>query len=275
MTSSIRLYDPVGAEITIPVPGTNATEIAQSAREIQKSYGREGYTPFLTPPPGGLRFPLSNADDFDWALIGARPFHVTLENTKRAAVMFRGQTYIRREPPVTERMKERIIKYTRGAGRTDAKEAVEGEEGSRERYVTLILFKGGGRKLDAYALPAGAASQQKPTDATSAAELTPPARAEDSPTTAGVSRSRIPALAREDAPKLISYIRTVGRSEIPEEATLEYKGEVENLKAFVRKHWQRLPGDFGLTKQIALAIEAQAQTRFDPDMLKNEPSGPS
>lgn len=267
--STIRLYDPIGAEVTLHVPGDSAEEVAANARAIQRAYGERGYTPFISPPPGGLRFPLANADDFDWRLLGARPFTTTLKGEKRPAVMFRGRTYVRREPPVTTRTPERIVKYSAGASRTDARQAVEGEEG-KDRYVTLIIFRGGARKMENYAVePAPRAPGQPDDQPTVGRNSVPtpesdPSPAEQAPPRNEPQRSLIADATAEQQPALIAYIKAIGAVEIGDDATIRLNGRKRNLKEFVREQWKKLPNDLELTRTLALAIEENARTRFDP-----------
>lgn len=141
----IHLTSHLGTAISVSVE--EAAHILPTLRQ----YGRLGYTSGEV-PSGGFSLPLANADDFDFALIGAHPY---VNKEGEACVMYRGQSYKRRELEAVETKKmslPKILKYSRGARLTDLPHVKEGEDGGVQ-YVTLITFRGGGKKLTAYAVP--------------------------------------------------------------------------------------------------------------------------
>jgi hypothetical protein len=118
--------------------------------ECQRYFGRMGWTSGEV-PPGGHQFPLDNEHNFDWALLGARPY---TNSDGEACVYYRGNTYKRRELEAVETRKmtlPRAVKYSRGARPTDPEAIREKSDGEIE-YVTLVVFRGG-RRNDAWALP--------------------------------------------------------------------------------------------------------------------------
>ncbi|AZI44032.1 single-stranded DNA-binding protein [Deinococcus psychrotolerans] len=142
----IHLTSPIGTAISVAVE--NAASILPTVRQ----YGKLGYTSGEV-PSGGHSLPLANADDFDFALIGAHPY---INKEGEACIMHRGQSYKRRELEAVENKKmslPKIVKYSRGARPTDLPHVKEGEDGGIQ-YVTLLTFRGGGKKLTAYALNA-------------------------------------------------------------------------------------------------------------------------
>jgi len=134
--------------------GTAISVAVESASDILptlRQYGRLGYTSGEV-PSGGFSLPLANANDFDFALIGAHPY---TNKEGEACVMFKGQSYKRRELEAVENKKmslPKIVKYSRGARPTDIPHVKEGEAGGVQ-YVTLLTFRGAGKKLTAYAVP--------------------------------------------------------------------------------------------------------------------------
>ncbi|CAM3925061.1 single-stranded DNA-binding protein [Deinococcus frigens] len=148
-TLSLTLTDPLGTPIT--VQAANLGDL----RALQRHYGAQGMRPHSRPVPGGLQLPLASHDTFDWSLIGARPW-VTPEG--EAVVFCAGHVYKQRVLDEVETRKMRLppaIKYSRGAKGTDPEELRE--KGDAEfQYVTLVMFRGGGRAHPDFALPGGA-----------------------------------------------------------------------------------------------------------------------
>jgi len=141
----IHLTSPIGTSLSVSVE--HADDILPTVRH----YGKLGYTSG-TVPSGGYALPLAQADDFDFALIGAHPY---VNKDGEACVMHKGQSYKRRELEAVENKKmtlPKIVKYSRGARPTDLPHVKEGEDGGIQ-YVTLITFRGGGKKIAAYQQP--------------------------------------------------------------------------------------------------------------------------
>ncbi len=151
MSIQLHLVGPLGTSISIEV---------QEEREIfpaLRKYGKSGWSSGDL-PAGGVSLPLAMADIFDWSLIGARPY---TNADGEQAVMYRGQSYKRRELDEVDTKKlklPKIVKYSRGARPTDLPHLKEGEDGGVQ-YITLITFRGGGKVLDAYVDPSKVAHQ--------------------------------------------------------------------------------------------------------------------
>lgn len=149
----LHLTGPLGTSISVDV---------QDERDILttlRKYGKSGWTSGDL-PAGGLVLPLAMADLFDWTLIGARPY---VNNDGEACVLYKGQTYKRRELEEVDTKKlklPKIVKYSRGARPTDLPHLKEGEDGGVQ-YITLITFRGGGKIIDAYVDPAARSLQEK------------------------------------------------------------------------------------------------------------------
>ncbi len=145
MTIQLHFTGPLGTSISVGVQDDK--EIFPTLRK----YGRSGWSSGDI-PAGGVTLPLAMADNFDWSLIGAR--HYTNAEGEQA-VMYKGQSYKRRELDEVDTKKvklPKIVKYSRGARPTDLPYLKEGEEGGVQ-YITLITFRGNGRVLDAYLVP--------------------------------------------------------------------------------------------------------------------------
>ncbi|MFC4455054.1 single-stranded DNA-binding protein [Deinococcus sonorensis] len=143
---TLHLTGPLGTSLSVEVPDE------RDMLTVLRRYGKSGWTSGEI-PPGGLQLPLSMADLFDWTLIGARAYTTS---DGEQAVMYRGQSYKRRELDEVDTKKlklPKIVKYSRGARPTDPPHLKEGEEGGVQ-YVTLISFRGGGRVMDSYVDPA-------------------------------------------------------------------------------------------------------------------------
>lgn len=148
-----------------------SVDFAGDAFGLMRSLGRAGWGP-LEVPAGGFRLPLALHDKFDWSLIGAYPLTIDGES----GVMFQGQFYKQRsyEEQVKGKKLPAAIKYSRGAKKTDPPHIVE--EGSGDSaYVTLISFRGNGKSIPQFEIPAQAqpAAQQRRE-----AESAPPLRGE-------------------------------------------------------------------------------------------------
>ena len=89
----------------------------------------------LTSPPA----------DFDWSLIGARPWTNPEGET---LIIHQGHTYRRRELEAVDTRKMKLpaaVKYSRGAKPMDPEHIREKADGEFE-YVTLVMFRGGKRQ---------------------------------------------------------------------------------------------------------------------------------
>ncbi|ULH17416.1 single-stranded DNA-binding protein (plasmid) [Deinococcus sp. KNUC1210] len=148
---TLHLTGVLGTSITVNL--TDERDVLPTLRK----YGHQGWTSGNI-PAGGLVLPLAMADDFDWALIGARPY---TNADGEACVLYRGHSYKRREMDEVDTKKlklPKIVKYSRGAKPTDPAHLKEGEDGGVQ-YVTLISFKGAGRVIEAYLNPDNRTSQ--------------------------------------------------------------------------------------------------------------------
>lgn len=146
----IRFSADLGAEVRVPLHGDTAREIRQSLFRALREYGSLGWRA-VPIPPGGLRFPLANEPDFDWRLIGGRRGRGNVEGEEREGVWYDGQFYSRRQFEANPRRKlGPAVKYSRVAKNSDALEAVEEADGGFG-YVTLAVFRGDGRRREAFA----------------------------------------------------------------------------------------------------------------------------
>ena len=140
----ILFTTPLGAKVSVPI------DRPEQLFPTLRRYGQLGWVSGDV-PAGGLRLPLADEPEFDFSLIGARPY-VNAQHER--CVMHGGMSYKRRELEESESRKlgklEKMVKYSRGARRTDLPHLKEGED---IQYVTLITFKGGGRQHEQYAVP--------------------------------------------------------------------------------------------------------------------------
>lgn len=134
----IEFTTDLGAKVIVDIPS------ADQLLDVQRKYGRLGWTSGEV-PKGGYQFPFENETDFDWALIGARPW---TSPDGEEMVWHRGHAYRRRELEAVESRKMKLpaaIKYSRGAKPTDPEHLREKSDGDIE-YVTLAIFRGGKRQ---------------------------------------------------------------------------------------------------------------------------------
>jgi hypothetical protein len=153
VTLSLNLVGMLGTSLTVHL------ENEQQVLPTLRQYGLQGWTSGSI-PAGGLVLPLAMADTFDWALIGARAY---TSPDGEQAVMYRGQSYKRRELDEVDTKKvklPRIVKFSRGARPTDPAHLKEGDE-SGVQYVSLISFRGNGRVIEAYLDPAQRTDQDQ------------------------------------------------------------------------------------------------------------------
>lgn len=142
----VEFVTDLGAKVVVQVPSV------EHLLEAQRHYGRLGWTSG-TVPAGGFVFPLENADDFDWSLIGAREW---TNPEGEVVVLHRGHAYKRRELDEVDSRKLKLpkaVKYSRGAKPTDPEHLRERGDGDIE-YVTLAIFRNGKRQ-ERFAKPAG------------------------------------------------------------------------------------------------------------------------
>ena len=148
---SIEFVTDLGAKVTV------SFERAEQLLDVQRQYGKLGWVSGDL-PSGGYQFPLENEHDFDWALIGARPF---TNDDGEACVWCRGAVWKRRELEAVQTKKITLpaaVKYSRGAKPTDPAHIREKGDGDIE-YVALAMFRGGKRQ-DRYAVPSQATTQR-------------------------------------------------------------------------------------------------------------------
>jgi len=134
----IHMTGPIGEQITLTV------EHPKDLYPTISKWGALGYTTG-TVPAGGHIFPLENEHDFDWALLGARPWTNPEGET---VIIHRGHTYRRREFEAVDSRKMKLpaaVKYSRGAKPTDPEHLREKSDGEIE-YVSLAIFRGGKRR---------------------------------------------------------------------------------------------------------------------------------
>jgi len=150
----IEFITDLGAKVLVDV------ERAEDLLTVQRRYGRLGWTSGQVPARGYM-FPLDNEADFDWSLIGARPWTNPEGET---LIIHQGHTYRRRELEAVDNRKMKLpaaVKYSRGAKATDPELIREKAEGDFE-YVTLAMFRGGKRQ-ERYAR--GTETQVRPSPA--------------------------------------------------------------------------------------------------------------
>src|SRR5690606_22795692 len=116
-------------------------------QHYQRYLGRLGWTS-VEIPPGGLQLPFAIAEDFDWALIGARK--VKFDDDIK--VFFKGEWYTRRVMDEVQPNKKLpkgmppVVKYSRGARPHDDPRMIETTEGDI-KMVPLAVFRGGGEQF--------------------------------------------------------------------------------------------------------------------------------
>lgn len=148
---TLKLTDPLGIEFTTTVP-------EEKLYDTMRYYGAKGCTSGEI-PAGGLRLPLANEEDFDWRLIGARKYTIKEDGEEVPVVFYRGNSYKRRVLEPNKRIRERAIKYSRGARPTDPEHLKEGDD---IQYVTLITFRGErARKDERWAIPQNGQPEQQ------------------------------------------------------------------------------------------------------------------
>lgn len=159
---SVEFTTDLGAKVSVDV------DSADQILAVQRQYGRLGWTSGEV-PAGGYQFPFDNSADFDWSLIGARPW---TNPEGEELVIHKGLAYKRRELEAVDSRKMKLpaaVKYSRGARSTDPEHVQEQADGDF-RYVTLCIFRGGKRQ-DRYAVPGQTSGRgaQPATAATAAA----------------------------------------------------------------------------------------------------------
>ena len=132
----------LGAQVSVEVASP------EQLLDVQRRFGRLGWSSGDI-PPGGFQFPLDNAGDFDWSLLGGRTFQDGEGNT---CVWARGWAWKIRVLEAVDSKKLKLpaaIKVSRGARPADPPHLIEKADGDFA-YVTLAIFRGG-RRNPAYA----------------------------------------------------------------------------------------------------------------------------
>lgn len=115
----------------------------EQALTLIRQMSAKGYVPDREERPGGIELPLDAHDNFDWSLIGARPWK---SPDGDEGVFHKGYFYRRRNLEAVDSRKMKLpeaIKYSRGAKPTDPLHIQEKGEGDI-CYVSLIIFRGKG-----------------------------------------------------------------------------------------------------------------------------------
>jgi hypothetical protein len=156
--SYVALISPLGAQIQVPFEVESTEAVPTRLLEVLRDFGGRG---FHAPVPiGGYRFPLANADDFDWRLIGARPGSKKFPKERggtetKLGLWHAGHFYVRREGEEVQRASAQMpeaVWYSRFSSGNEPPGTVI-EESGRAAYVRLITFRGDGRKVHRYADP--------------------------------------------------------------------------------------------------------------------------
>jgi hypothetical protein len=237
--AEIRFTADLGAEVTVSVGGESPREVRQAVLGALRQFGRLGWRAVRV-PTRGFRFPLEAEPGFDWSLLGARRARCTVDGEERDGVWFADRFYTRRELAPNPRQKlGPAVKYSRGARSTDPAELVEEGDGGF-RYVTLAVFRGGGRPreefhvsdMDSSAAPDGDAERRQTAD------------------------DGVPPLPNQDDHKaLLLFIRSVG-PRLDDAATFDLEGRTENLKQFAREHWAEIKAQLPVARAVANAMAA-------------------
>ena len=205
MKIQLHVTDTLGRSLTAE---TTLAELNSTMRELSAIGATSGNI-----VGSGLTLPYDTESDFDWSLIGARPW---TNSDGEMGVYHGGAFYKRRvlDAVDTKKMKmPAVVKYSRGARPTDPKNIVEGEEGGVQ-YVSLIYFKGGKRQ-SSFAVPA---TPGRPAQRT---HTPPPQPATEAPQTAPGT------MGIENASKLQDLLRTrLSGTEFGEMSFCEYVAHV-------------------------------------------------
>lgn len=149
----IEFLTELGAKVTVQVDNPD------KLLDVQRQYGKLGWTSGDV-PTGGYQFPLDNAPDFDWSLIGARKW---TNPEGEVMVMHRGYAYKIRQMDAVESRKMTLpacVKVSRGAKPSDPDHIREKGDGEFE-YVTLAVFRGG-KRVEKFAEPRQGQQQRPP-----------------------------------------------------------------------------------------------------------------
>ena len=144
--------------IRLTLTATSASE----ALNLIRQYAAQGYAPEREERPGGIELPLEAHDNFDWRLLGARPWKDAEGNE---GVWHKGFFYRKRELEAVDNRKMKLpaaIKYSRGARPTDPPHIQEKSEGDIA-YVTLVIFRRGGLVRPEYQKPEGGLPAERAT----------------------------------------------------------------------------------------------------------------
>ena len=162
MNMTLHLTDALGRKLSVE---TTLSELDNTMRALNTIGATSGDL-----LGSGLTLPYDNEKDFDWTLIGARPW---TDPEGSVGVFWQGSFYKRREfEAKTSGVKmPAAIKYSRGARPTDPAAIVEGD-GDSVRYVSLILFKAG-RRQEGWAKKEGRKNTPMPASTAESAPTTP------------------------------------------------------------------------------------------------------
>jgi hypothetical protein len=267
MAASVRFLTRFGAEVLVPVDAPSAADLDRAVLELQRELGRLRWRA-CSPPPGGHLFPLTNEPDFDWALLGAERGKGAGDRADEEGVWAHDGFYTRRELEANSRKNLKpAIKYSRGARPTDPPEVVEGD--GDYRYVTLCIFRGGGRREE-LAVPKGGTGQGRGSEAERAV-----ARAEPAGADPGGERSTA-ELTPED------YITTVVdaalrlRDKIPAYVGVEGVGDVKDIRAWVVENHSLLrdPKVYRVVSRVVADLVRNARNRRKADQVAGEAASP-
>ena len=136
-TIQTTLVNELGIRLTLTASDVN------EALNLIRRYTAQGFAPEREERPGGIELPLAAHDNFDWSLIGARPWK---SPDGDEGVFHKGYFYRRRDLEAVDSRKLKLpqaIKYSRGARPIDPPHIQEKGEGDIA-YVSLVIFRGNG-----------------------------------------------------------------------------------------------------------------------------------
>lgn len=276
MFATVRFTTDLGAEVHVPVPLSEDAQpwkVEDAILDTMRRFGRRGWRAAQT-PPGGYHFSLSAHDQFDWSLIGASPGRKRFdgEDVDRDGVWVGGDFYSRRDYAETQPTRGKAgmpaaIRYSRGARPTDPPELREKGDGDFE-YVTLVNFRGGGAPRKKLALPSGTrtgAEREDEADIASDVAAPAPAPTSDAATPEPGFEEASVLETLESAPvhlkAVLDFIReSAGKFDAA--TTITIAGQEQNLRAYVRSHWEAIKADFALAVAVARRLETTTDRRF-------------
>lgn len=272
MFATVRFTTDLGAEVHVPVPlpeDAKPWQVEDAILDAMRRFGRRGWRATQT-PPGGYHFPLSVHDQFDWALIGGSRGRKRFdgEDVDREGVWVGGDFYSRRDYAETQPTRGKAglpaaIRYSRGARPTDPPELREKGDGDFE-YVTLVNFRGGGAPRKKLALPSGTpTSAEREDEADIAADVAAPT-SDPATQEPGFDESSVLDTLESTPAHLkaaLDFIRdSAGKFDAA--TTIAIAGQEQNLRAYVRSHWETIKADFALAVAVARRLETATGRRF-------------